>query len=282
MTAYETIARTLRYLDAAVEDQPDLATVAEVAGLEPQACQRLFSGMVGISPKKFLQCLTVERAKQALVQGQSVLDAAYEAGLSGPGRLHDLFLTLEAVSPGDYKSGGLGLCLRHGVAETPFGPARLVWREEGAGGVGLMGLGFMTAQTDSLDLLSPWFRADLHEDRAGAQALADRIFRLRTSSEERGSPLRLLVSGTAFQVQVWRALLRVPAGALVSYETVARMIGRPTAARAVGNAVGANPVAFLIPCHRVVRQTGALGSYRWGEATKRLIIGAEACLAAAE
>lgn len=275
--AYADITRAIRYLDESIEDQPELDDVARVAGLDPFACQRLFSAMVGVSPKKFLQCLTLERAKQALTEGQSVLDAAYEAGLSGPGRLHDLFLTMEAVSPGEFKAAGDGMILRHGRAASPFGDCLFLWGERG-----LMGLGFLAGAESYEALLAdhaaPYGAATLTRDDAGAAKLAEQVFTLSKPSESRGSPLRLFVAGTAFQAQVWKALLRIPAGTLVSYEQLAKAIGKPGAARAVGNAVGANPIAFLVPCHRVVRQTAVVGNYRWGGATKRLILGAEAAL----
>ncbi|MFD2262058.1 methylated-DNA--[protein]-cysteine S-methyltransferase [Lacibacterium aquatile] len=281
MTSYPeaeaAIARAIRYLDDTVEDQPELEDVARVAGLNPFATQRLFSALVGVSPKKFLQCLTLERAKEALASGQSVLDAAYEAGLSGPGRLHDLFLTLDAVSPGEFKAAGDGMELRHGLAPSPFGDCLFLWGDRGLMGLGFLA-GFPSYEAALADHSVAYTSARLVRDDAGASELAAKVFTLSKPSESRGSPLRLFVAGTGFQAQVWRALLRIPAGTLVSYEQLAKAIGKPGAARAVGNAVGANPVAFLVPCHRVVRQTGVIGNYRWGGETKRLILGAEAAL----
>lgn len=264
----------LEYIAANAEAQPGLEAVAEAVGLSPHHLQRLFRRYAGLSPKKFLQYLTVERAKQALDQSASVLDAAYEAGLSGPGRLHDLFVAIEAATPGEYKARGAGMIFRQGVAEGPFGPTLLVWNDRG-----LAGLAFLTTMERGpalADVAGPWSQARLVADDSGAAAMIDRIF-----APLDGRPidqLRVLVAGTEFQVKVWEALLRIPMGSLVTYEALGRAVGKPGTARAIGNAVGANPVSWLIPCHRVIRQTAVIGHYRWGSGVKRLLIGAEASL----
>ena len=275
-SAADAVRTGLQFIADHVDDQPGLEDVAIAVGLSPYHCQRLFRRYAGLSPKKFLQYLTVERAKQALDESASVLDAAYEAGLSGPGRLHDLFVGLEAATPGEYKTRGAGMSFRHGVAEGPFGPTLLVWHDRG-----LAGLAFLagTERDAALaDVAGPWSAARMEADDAGATAMIDRIF-----APLDGRPvdeLRLLVAGTDFQVKVWEALLRIPQGALVTYEAIGRAIGKPGAARAIGNAVGANPVSWLIPCHRVIRQSAVIGHYRWGSGIKRLLIGAEAGLSA--
>ncbi|MFY7958595.1 MAG: methylated-DNA--[protein]-cysteine S-methyltransferase [Elsteraceae bacterium] len=266
----------LEYIAAHADAQPGLDEVAAAVGLSPHHLQRLFRRQAGLSPKKFLQYLTVERAKRALDQSASVLDAAYEAGLSGPGRLHDLFVALEAATPGEYKARGAGMTFRQGVAEGPFGPTLLVWNDRG-----LAGLAFLTEIERGpalADVARPWSQARLVADDSGAAAMIDRVF-----APLDGRPidqLRLLVAGTDFQVKVWEALLRIPLGALVTYEALGRAVGKRGAARAVGNAVGANPVSWLIPCHRVIRRTAVIGHYRWGSPVKRLLIGAEASLVA--
>jgi AraC family transcriptional regulator of adaptative response/methylated-DNA-[protein]-cysteine methyltransferase len=254
MNDYERIARVIRHLDAHHIEQPDLNELAAVAGLSPFHFHRLFTTWAGVTPKDFLQCLTVEHAKTLLQRSESVLDAALDAGLSGPSRLHDLCVSLEAASPGDVKSGGAGLTIRYGCVESPFGRCLI-----GETSRGICHLSF----DDSLR--AHWPNARLQ--RADMTGLAARIF---TASERRG--LRAWVRGTAFQVRVWRALLRVPAGQVTTYRQLGAIIGQPAAARAVGTAVGHNPLAFLIPCHRVIRETGAVGGYRWDPLRKRAMI----------
>ncbi len=273
----QTVTRALEFIESHVEDQPGLDEVAGVVGMSPFQCQRLFSRMVGVSPKKFLQYLTLQRAKSALEQA-SVLEASYDAGLSGPSRLHDLFVSVEAATPGEFKARGQGMTIRHGVAETPFGPAMILSSERG-----ITGLAFVepAEEGEALDELSAPYRAGRFVEDAGqAEALARRIFAPITGKRAgEAGPLRLFLSGTPFQLKVWEALLRVPPGGLVAYEHIAKRIRQPTAARAVGGAVGANLIAYLIPCHRVIQRSGAFGNYRWGAERKRLMIGVEATLA---
>lgn len=273
MNAYERIARVIRYLDEGHTTQPDLAAIADYAGLSPFQLHRLFAAWAGITPKDFLQCLTLAHARELLREGRSVLDAAIGAGLSGPGRLHDLCVTLEAASPGELKSGGAGWTIRAGFADSPFGRCLI-----GKGPRGICHLSFVDTAADAEHALAAlqaaWPRAGVRRDDAAAAGLARRIFARpgEAGGEAARTSLRAYVRGSAFQVRVWRALLVVPPGALVSYGGLAAALERPSAARALGAAVGGNPLAYLIPCHRVIRETGALGGYRWGLVRKRAIL----------
>jgi AraC family transcriptional regulator, regulatory protein of adaptative response / methylated-DNA-[protein]-cysteine methyltransferase len=269
MNDYERIARVLRYLDENHTDQPDLATLARHVGLSQHDFHRLFTSWAGITPKDFLQCLTVTHAKELLRQGRSVLDATLDTGLSSPSRLHDLCISLEAASPGEVKSGGQGWTIIVGFADSPFGKCLI-----GEGHRGLCHLSFVDSNNKSAALAevkSQWPRAHLQRDDTAVSQLANRIF-ARTPVGKSPASLRAFVRGTPFQVRVWRALLQVQRGTLVSYGGLAAAVGRPTAARAVGSAVGQNPLAYLIPCHRVIRETGVLGDYRWGQVRKRVIL----------
>ncbi len=269
MNDYERIAGVIRYLDEHHTDQPDLTVLARQAGLSPFHFHRLFTNWAGVTPKDFLQCLTLAQVKESLRNGASVLDSALESGLSGPGRLHDLCVNLEAASPGEMKAGGarwtivagfamspFGTCL---VAESPRGICHLSFVEEGAENTAWAGL------------KEDWPNARLRRNDAAAARIVEKIF---TRSIDRDSRLvlRAFVSGTAFQIRVWRALLEIPSGRFTSYGRLAATLGQPTAARAVGNAVGQNPLAYLIPCHRVIRETGVIGNYRWGRLRKRAIV----------
>lgn len=269
MNDYERIARVIRYLDEHHALQPGLDELAETAGLSPFHFHRLFSTWAGVTPKDFLQCLTLEHAKALLRDGQSVLTAALDAGLSGPGRLHDLCVSLEAVSPGELKSGGSGLNIRFGVAATPFGDCLVGESERG-----ICHLAFVDDEGPDAaleELHHSWPEAHLRRSDRTTASLASRIFGQPDANSKRPT-LRAFVTGTAFQVRVWRALLRVPPGSLVTYGQLAAAIGQPSAARAVGSAVGQNPVAYLIPCHRVIRETGIIGDYRWGRVRKRAMV----------
>ena len=272
MNDYERVATVIRYLDRHHTEQPDLHALAQSVGLSPFHFHRLFSRWVGVTPKDFLQCLTLEHVKALLRTGDSILDAALNAGLSGPGRLHDLCVTLEAASPGEMKSGGAGLQIDYGFAETPFGEALI-----GETARGLCHLSFTDGhgRNGADDLLATeWPNAKLYRSDERAGRLAENIF--ADAADNRSRPrLRAFVRGTPFQLRVWRALLRVPPGALTSYGRLAAVLDQPSAARAVGSAVGANPLAFIIPCHRVIRETGVLGNYRWDPVRKRAILGWE-------
>jgi AraC family transcriptional regulator of adaptative response/methylated-DNA-[protein]-cysteine methyltransferase len=266
MKDYELIARVIRYLDEHHTEQPGLAVLAECAGLSLFHFHRLFSVWAGITPKDFLKCLTLAHAKKLLGEGNSVLDSALETGLSGPGRLHDLCVSLESASPGELKSGGQGWSITLGFAGTPFGKCLI-----GESPRGVCHLSFVHSGNENAalaELQKEWPHARLVRDDSAIDSLSRRIF-CRSAGSGLRSPLRCIVTGTAFQVRVWRALLQIPPGMLVTYGRMAEVIGRPTASRAVGNAVGRNPLAYLIPCHRVIRETGIAGEYRWGRIRKR-------------
>jgi AraC family transcriptional regulator of adaptative response/methylated-DNA-[protein]-cysteine methyltransferase len=275
---YGRIARAIEFLRRNATAQPDLGQVARRVHLSEHHFQRLFTRWAGVSPKRFLQYLTVEHAKLRLDRSRSLLDLAGAVGLSGPGRLHDLFVTLEAMSPGEARAGGAGLAITYGIHDSPFGPALIATT-----GRGVCGLHFLEGGTEAeamRRLSSDWPRAALTAEPRATRSIAARIFDPIASRSTR--PLGLLVRGTNFQVQVWRALLRIPLGSVLSYGDIAGGIGEPRAARAVGSAIGANPVAWLIPCHRVIRDTGMLSRYRWGETRKAAMLGWEAAHAAPE
>ncbi len=269
-TDYERVERAIQFIDQHVTEQPSLAEVADAVGLSPFHCQRLFRRWAGISPKRLLQYLTVEHAKGRLQQ-ESVLAASLDTGLSGPGRLHDHFVTLEAVTPGEYRRKGKGLDIRYGVQPCPFGWVLI--------GVTVRGVCWLSlhssreAEGGMAALQECWPDAELIRDDALAGEYVRRIFR---SIEPEERPIHLLVKGTNFQVNVWKALLRIPPGELRSYGQVAESLGKSGASRAVGGALARNPIAYLIPCHRVIRSIGAPGEYRWGAARKRALIGWEA------
>jgi AraC family transcriptional regulator of adaptative response/methylated-DNA-[protein]-cysteine methyltransferase len=269
MNEYERIARVIRHLEAFHAEQPDLATLAKVAGMSPFHFHRLFSAWAGITPKDFLQCLTLAHAKDLLQKGASVLDAALTAGLSGSGRLHDLCVTLEAATPGEVKSGGLGWKITAGFADSPFGQCLIGESPRGLCHLSFIDTGDGVAALGALR--AHWPRARLQRDDAAAERLAGAIFEPPGDRPARPA-LRACVKGAVFQVRVWQALLQVPPGTLVSYGRLAAALGNPAAARAVGTAVGHNPLAYLIPCHRVIRETGVIGDYRWGAVRKRAMV----------
>jgi AraC family transcriptional regulator of adaptative response/methylated-DNA-[protein]-cysteine methyltransferase len=266
-TDYNYIERAIQFLDEHAREQPQLATVATFVGLSESHFQRLFTRWAGISPKRFLQFQTVAHARELLAERRSLLDATYEAGLSSAGRLHDLFVTIDAVTPGEYKRAGDGLLIEWGAHDTPFGECVV-----GVTSRGVCGLNF--ALDDGIGgalerLASTWEGARLIENPEATQQAAEAIF---TIGNGMPAPLALLVKGTNFQLKVWEALLRIPLGEVATYEDVATAIGTPTAVRAVGSAVGANPISYLIPCHRVIRKTGAFGNYGGGIARKRAML----------
>ena len=268
MNDYERIASVIRYLDQRHTEQPDLAMLAKYVGLSQFHFHRMFSSWAAITPKDFLQCLTLSHAKKLLKMGKSVLDVALTSGLSGPGRLHDLCVNLEAASPGELKSGGKGWAICAGFASSPFGPCLLA--ESPRGICHLSFVGSVDGGAEWAALKEKWPQARLCRDDSAASDLAGRVF--ERSSYRLRPALQAFVCGTAFQVQVWRALLQVQPGTLVSYGGLAAMLGQRTAARAVGTAAGQNPLAYLIPCHRVIRETGIVGDYRWGQVRKRAIV----------
>jgi AraC family transcriptional regulator of adaptative response/methylated-DNA-[protein]-cysteine methyltransferase len=267
---YERVACAIEFLRRNAASQPDLTAVARHLHLSEHHFQRLFTRWAGVSPKRFVQYLTVEHAKSRLAATSSLLDLAGAVGLSGPGRLHDLFVTLEALSPGEYKAGGSGLAIRYGVHESPFGTALVAVTARG-----ICGLHFVDGVADGIARLrQDWPGAELRQDRDGTASIVEQLFSPLSSPP--GRPLALLVKGSNFQVKVWRALLELPFGSLATYGHVAGRIGAPGSARAVGTAIGANPIAWLIPCHRVIRESGALGGYRWGTERKAAMLGWEA------
>ena len=269
MNDYERVANVIRFLDRHHTNQPDLNQLAATAELSPFHFHRLFSTWAGVTPKDFLQCLTVEHVKRLLLDGHNVFDAALDAGLSGSGRLHDLCVTLEATSPGEMKSGGVGMQIDYGFAESPFGEVLIAEAKRG-----ICHLSFVDdkGRNATRELLaSQWPNAKLNRSDSRIAELVGRIF-ISPEKSISSRPLRAFVRGTPFQFRVWRALLQVPAGSLTTYRRLATAIGQSKAARAVGSAVGANPIAFIIPCHRVIRETGALGNYRWDPVRKRAII----------
>ncbi len=274
---YQHVGLALEWLAANAEAQPSLAEIAAAVGLGEHHFQRLFTRWVGISPKRFLQYVSLERAKRSLERSASVLDAAFDAGLSGPGRLHDLFVTYEAVTPGEYKARGAGLTIRYGFHDSPFGECMIMTTERG-----ICGLSFTVGgrREDRLkSQLAGWENAEAVADPEATGPQALRIFRDPEGKTADGPPLRLLLRGTRFQIKVWEALLQIPSGALVSYQDIARHIGHPDAVRAVGSANGRNAIAYVIPCHRVIRKSGLLGGYGGGLGRKLAMIGWEAAQA---
>lgn len=261
---YKTVAQAIHYITEHQRSQPSLAEVAECVHLSEHHFQRLFTRWVGISPKRFLQFLTKENAKR-LLAGSSLLTAAYQAGLSSTGRLHDLLIHTEALTPGEIKHKGAGLALRYGIHPTPFGQALIATTARG-----ITKLSFNPE--DALQTLKQDLEeSTLTEDAAHTRTLIERIF----SPTDDGTPLTLHLRGTNFQIQVWEALLRIPTGQLVAYNDIAAAIDNPKATRAVGTAIGKNPIPVLIPCHRVIRATGEFGKYAFGSERKKALFGWE-------
>ena len=273
---YQRVEKAIAYIEAHVDRQPSLDEIAENVHLSPFHFQRLFSRWTGISPKRFLQFLTLEYAKSLLDDAPSVLDAALGAGLSGAGRLHDLMVVCEAVTPGDVRRRGEGLTIAFGLHPSPFGRCLIAATDRGI--CALRFLWHDSTEAMVSELQDRWPLARIIEDPCRISALAKQIFGF--SLPEAAAPLHLYVRGTNFQIQVWQALLKIPLGAAVTYEDIARHIGMPRAARAVGNAVGSNPIPFLIPCHRVIRKTGVFGNYGEGPLRKKAMLGWEAALRA--
>lgn len=276
---YELVAAAIEYLETHHTTQPDLDQLAATLGFSASHLQRVFRRWAGISPKRFLQFLTVEHAKELLAQSHSVLDAAYDAGLSSPSRLHDLFVTVEAMTPGEFKAGGAGLTIAYGFHATPFGECLVGVTQRGVCALAFVGADGRAAEVAML--ATRWPNARLVQDETQTAAVAARVFARLDMQNSAGklssrAPIRLLLAGTNFQMKVWEALLRVPPGQVTTYADVAEAMGQPSASRAVGSAVGANPVAYLIPCHRVIRKTGAIKDYRWGSTRKKAILGWEA------
>jgi AraC family transcriptional regulator, regulatory protein of adaptative response / methylated-DNA-[protein]-cysteine methyltransferase len=269
---YETVRRAIEFISENWREQPSLEAIAEEVGFRPLALQRLFTRWAGLTPKGFLQAVTLDAARALLDDSASVLDATYEVGLSGPARLHDLFVTHEAMTPGAYKARGEGLTIRFGFHPSPFGAALILVTERGLAGLAFADPG--DEWSALADMQSRWPRALYVEEPGATAPYADRIFDPATWHAEQ--PLRIVMIGSDFEVRVWETLLKLPLGKATTYSDIAAHIGRPSAARAVGTAVGRNPISFVVPCHRVLGKSGGLCGYHWGLTRKRAIIGWEA------
>ena len=268
---YQRVEQAIRFLEANFRAQPSLDEIARSIHLSKYHFQRLFKRWAGISPTQFLQFLTIKYTKQRLAESQSIYDAALEAGLSGSSRLHDLFVSFEAMTPGEYKKQGADLEISYGFHDSPFGLCLLATTKRG-----ICGLSFaQDGEAAALDqLMAHWPQAKFVEKNCETQPIINRIF--APAPTNRPYPFHLLLKGTNFQVNVWQALLTIPRGAMVSYQDVAAYIGQPNATRAVANAIAHNPIGYLIPCHRVIRKDGVVHDYKWGRERKRAILGWEA------
>jgi AraC family transcriptional regulator of adaptative response/methylated-DNA-[protein]-cysteine methyltransferase len=269
---YDVVRRAIAHIRGNWREQPDIDTIAEAAKVTPTELHHLFRRWAGLTPKAFLQALTLDHARRLLRDSASVLDASYEVGLSGPGRLHDLFVTHEAMSPGEWKAGGEGLTLRYGLHPSPFGTALVIVAPRGLAGLGMADTGEERAAL--ADMKRRWPKATYVEDADATGPIAARIFDPKLWRPDQ--PLRVVLIGTDFEVRVWDTLLRIPMGAFTTYSDIARTIDKPKAARAVGAAVGKNPVCFVVPCHRVIGKSGELTGYHWGLTRKRAMLGWEA------
>ena len=269
---YEVVRHAIEFISRKWRDQPSLEKIAAAVGLKPLSLQRLFTRWAGLSPKGFLQAVTLDHARALLADSASVLDASFEVGLSGPGRLHDLFVTHEAMTPGAFKARGEGIVIRYGFHPSPFGTALVMVTQHG-----LAGLAFADEGNEKAvlaDMAARWPRAAYAEDSAATAPYVRRIFDPATWRPDR--PLRVVMIGSDFELRVWDTLLKLPLGKATTYSDIAAHIGRPSAARAVGAAVGRNPISFVVPCHRVLGKGGDLCGYHWGLTRKRAILGWEA------
>ncbi|WP_201279036.1 methylated-DNA--[protein]-cysteine S-methyltransferase [Leptolyngbya iicbica] len=269
---YERVASAIAFIQSHHHHQPDLATIARHVHLSEHHFQKLFTRWAGVSPKRFVQLLTLENTKQRLTTTQSLLAVALDSGLSSPSRLHDLYVRFEAMTPADYRSGGAGLVISYGLHPTRFGTALIAQTDRG-----ICNLLFCEPHDFRRDvdwLKQQWPQAEFQQQPEHTQSVADRLNQSLAGDNQQ--PLTVLVKGTNFQIQVWRALLTLPLGGLFTYQDIANRIDKPKAARAVGTAIGANPVGYLIPCHRVIRATGDIGGYRWGPLRKTVMLGWEA------
>jgi AraC family transcriptional regulator of adaptative response/methylated-DNA-[protein]-cysteine methyltransferase len=269
---YAHVKQTLAFISQNWREQPSLEVIAAQSGLSPFYLQKLFTRWAGLSPKQFLQAVTLDHARSLLRGDANLLDASHELGLSGPSRLHDLFVTHEGMTPGVYKARGAGLTITYGYHPSPFGTA-LIMRTQGR----LAGLAFADDGGESqalADMTRRWPQADYVEDQAATAALARRVFSRQEWSKDQ--PLKIIFIGTDFEIRVWETLLSIPLGSASTYSQVADQLGMPKASRAVGSAVGRNPLAFVVPCHRVLAKSGALHGYHWGLTRKRAMLGWEA------
>lgn len=274
---YDLVRQTLSFIRENWREQPSLEDLARQRGISADHLQRLFMRWAGLSPKAFLQALTIDHARALLRNSASVLETAFEVGLSGPGRLHDLFVTHEGMSPGSYKTGGRGLVIRYGFHDCPFGRVLLMMTDQG-----ICGLAFADEGGEDhclADMRARWPQADYVNDWRATTASVRRIFDPVLWSPAK--PLRIVFIGTDFETRVWQTLLRIPLGLATTYSDIASTIGRPKASRAVGAAVGRNPISFVVPCHRVLGKSGSLCGYHWGLTRKQAILGWEAGLVSA-
>jgi AraC family transcriptional regulator of adaptative response/methylated-DNA-[protein]-cysteine methyltransferase len=272
---YDVVRRAIAHIRGNWRAQPEVDVIAEAAGVSATDLHHLFRRWCGLTPKAFLQALTLDSARELLRASASILDASYEVGLSGPGRLHDLFVTHEAMSPGEWKAGGDGLTITYGFHPCPFGMALVMVTPRGLAGLAFADPGEERAALD--DMRSRWPRARYIEDYAATAVTARRIF---DSAQWRpDQPLRVVLLGTDFEVRVWEGLLAVPLGKLTTYSDLAAKVGSPKASRAVGAAVGKNPISFVVPCHRAIGKSGDVTGYHWGVTRKRAMLGWEAGVA---
>jgi AraC family transcriptional regulator of adaptative response/methylated-DNA-[protein]-cysteine methyltransferase len=269
---YGVVRRAIAYISEHWREQPEIERIADAAGVSSADLHHLFRRWAGLTPKAFLQAITLQRARELLRASASVLDAAYEVGLSGPGRLHDLFVTHEAMSPGEWKSGGQGLTIRYGFHPSPFGTALVMATDRGLAGLAFADPGEEEAAL--ADMRSRWPRAAYLQYADRTVALARRIFDPKLWRPDR--PLRIVLIGTDFELRVWETLLGIPMGRASTYSDIAKKLGKPNAARAVGAAVGKNPISFVVPCHRVLGKSGDITGYHWGLTRKRAMLGWEA------
>lgn len=284
---YAVVRRIIEHISDNWRDRPELDDLARISGLSVTQLQKTFTRWAGLSPKAFLQAVTLNHARRLLADGAPLLDATYELGLSSPGRLHDLFVTHEAMSPGDYKTGGEGLVIRYGFHPSPFGTALIMATDRGLAGIAFSDDGapagtgrhkgeaqLFDREHAMTDMTSRWPKARYVEDQAATAPYVRRVFDPAQWRPE--EPLRVVLIGTDFQIRVWEGLLKIPFGGGSTYGDLAHQIGKPKAARAVGAAVGRNPVSFVVPCHRVVGKSGELTGYHWGLTRKRAMLGWEA------
>ena len=269
---YRRIETALHYIEAHFQEQPNLQEIAAAVHLSPFHFERMFSRWAGTTPQRFLHFLTKEHARQLLDESKNLLQTAHESGLSGAGRLHDLFVNYEALSPGEYKQRGAGLTVQYGVHATPFGEVLLASTTRG-----ILEFRFLDQNFDEVlaQLKTSLPNATFVENQLETGLFIKKIFPEKDVYITDNQPITLLLRGTNFQIKVWEALLRIPAGKLVSYDQIAAQIGQPKAARAVGTAIGSNRIGLLIPCHRVIQKVGGLGGYRWGTTRKKAILGWE-------
>ncbi len=269
---YELVRRTIEFVSENWIDHPSLDEIAGNVGASPDSVQRSFNRWAGLTPKSFMQAITVDRARQLLQESATVLDTAYEVGLSGAGRLHDLFVTHEGMPPGIYRARGAGLTITWGCHSSPFGTAVVLTTLHGLAGLAFADEG--GEQSAFEDMAKRWPRSEYVRDDKATAAMARRIF--NRDEWRPDQPLRIVMIGTDFEIRVWETLLRIPLGSATTYSDVAEKIGRPTASRAVGTAVGKNPISFVVPCHRVLGKSGGLCGYHWGLTRKKAILGWEA------